>query len=156
MTTIVRTSGEGEQRWFYGGGIHTWKVLAEQTNGAVTIFEDSLERGKMTPLHTHPEHDEIVFVLEGEILVHANGEPRKVTAGGLVVTPRGVAHAFAVTSERARLLAIATPGSKAESFYRGASTEGTSGAVDFTKVGDVAKKTGATAFIGPPPFDVKK
>jgi quercetin dioxygenase-like cupin family protein len=152
MKTIVRERGEGEQRWFYGGGIHTWKVLAEETNGAVSIFEDTMERGKTTPLHSHPEHDEIVLVLEGEILIHADGEPRKVGTGGLVVTPRGVAHAFIVTSERARLLAIATPGAKAESFYRGASVDGTEGAVDFGKIGIAAKATGATALLGPPPF----
>ena len=152
MKTIVRDSGDGEQRWFYGGGVHTWKVLAEETNGAVAIFEDTLERGKTTPLHSHPEHDEIVYVVEGEILVHANGEPRTVAAGGLVVSPRGVAHAFVVTSERARLLLIATPGAQAESFYRRASTEGTSGAVDFVKVGASAKETGSTALLGPSPF----
>ena len=152
MKTIVRDSGEGEQRWFFGGGVHTWKVLAEETNGELSVFEDMLERGKTTPLHSHPEHDEIVYVIEGEILVHANGEPRAVGAGGLVVTPRGIPHAFVVTSERARLLVIATPGSKAESFYRSASTAGTSGAVDFAKIGASAKETGATAVLGPPPF----
>src|SRR5262245_48258078 len=113
MKTIVRPHGEGEQRWFYGGGVHTWKVLAEQTGGALSIFEDSLERGKVTPLHSHPDHDEVIFVIEGEILVHAGGEPRTVGAGGLVVNPRGVVHALTVTSERARILAITTPGTKA-------------------------------------------
>jgi quercetin dioxygenase-like cupin family protein len=152
MKTIVRNREEGEQRWFYGGGIHTWKVLAEETNGAVSIFEDTLERGKVTPLHSHPEHDEIVFVVEGEVVVHANGEPRTVGAGGVIVNPRGVPHAFTATSERARLLAIATPGAKAESFYRHASTAQTSGPVDFGKIDAAAKETGATVILGPPPF----
>ena len=74
MKTIIRDSGEGEQLWFYGGGLHTWKVRAEETNGEVSIFEDTLERGKTTPLHSHPEHDEILFVIEGEILAHADGD----------------------------------------------------------------------------------
>jgi quercetin dioxygenase-like cupin family protein len=152
MKTIIRDSGEGEQRWFFGGGIHTWKVLAEQTNGELSIFEDEMERGKNTPLHSHPDNDEIVYVLEGEIVAYANGEPRTVGPGGIVVNPRGVPHAFTVVSERARMLVITTPGSKAESFYRGASTEGTTGPVDFAKIGSTAKETGATAIIGPPPF----
>lgn len=152
MKTIVRDEGEGEKLWFYGGGVHTWKVTAEQTQGAVGMFEDTLERGKTTPLHQHPESDEIIYVLEGEILVHDNGSPRTVSAGGVVINPRGVPHAFVVTSERARILAIVTPASAVEPFYRHASTPGESGPVDFAKVGQAAKTTGATVIMGPPPF----
>jgi quercetin dioxygenase-like cupin family protein len=152
MKTIVRAGGEGEQRWFFGGGVHTWKVSAEDTEGGVSVFEDSLERGKTTPLHTHPEHDETVVVLEGEILVHADGKPHIVGAGGVVVTPRGVPHAFMVMSERARVVAIATPGTVAEAFYRHASTDAVEGPVDFGKVGAAAKATGATVILGPSPF----
>jgi quercetin dioxygenase-like cupin family protein len=152
MKTIIREADEGEQRWFFGGGVHTWKVLAEQTNGAVSIFEDTMERGKTTPLHAHPEHDEIVYLLEGEIVVHANDELRTVRAGTLIVNPRGVPHAFVVTSERARLVMIATPGVKAEAFYRHASIDGSSGHVDFGKIGQAASETGATRILGPSPF----
>lgn len=152
MKTIVRNAGEGERLWFHGGGVHTWKVTAEETHGALGVLEDSLERGKTTPLHSHPDSDEVVYVLEGEILVHDDGNPRTVGAGGVVINPRGVAHAFAVTSERARILSIMTPATRTESFYRKASTPGESGSVDFTKVGQAAKETGATVILGPPPF----
>jgi hypothetical protein len=37
-------------------------------------------------------------------------------------------------------------------FYRTASVPGESGAVDFAKVGEAAKATGATVILGPPPF----
>jgi quercetin dioxygenase-like cupin family protein len=152
MKAIVRNSGEGEQRWFFGGGLMTWKVRAEETDGAVSVFEDVMERGKTTPLHTHPEHDETVVVLEGEILTYNGDDPRTVGPGGVIVTPRGVPHALLVVSERARILAIQTPGTKAEAFYRGASIDSVTGPVDFNKVGAVAKETGATVILGPPPF----
>ena len=152
MNTIVTDAGEGEKLWFSGGGVHTWKVKAEETQGGLGIFEDTLERGKTTPLHVHPDSDEIVYVLEGEILIHAEGNPRTVGKGGMVFNPRGVPHAFVVTSERARILAIVTPAARIEAFYRGASTPGESGATDFAKVGAAAKETGATVILGPPPF----
>jgi quercetin dioxygenase-like cupin family protein len=152
MNTIVRSDEEAEKLWFYGGGVHRWKVTAEETQGAFAIFEDTMERGKTTPLHAHPDSDEIVYVLEGEILVHAEGNPRKVGQGGVVVNPRGVPHAFVVTSERARTLSIITPATRTESFYRSASIPGESGPVDFGKVGEAAKATGATVIMGPPPF----
>ena len=152
MKTIVRHDGEGEKLWFSGGGVHTWKVTAEETHGMLGIFEDTLERGKATPLHEHPESDEVVYVLEGEILIHAEGNPRTVGKGGVVFNPRGVPHAFVVTSERARILAIVTPAAQVQTFYRKASTPGESGPVDFGKVGAAAKETGATIILGPPPF----
>lgn len=151
MKTIVRESEEGERRWFFGGGVHNWKVRAEETGGAVIVLEDTVERGKTTPLHSHP-HEEIVYVLEGEIRIYANGETRNVKAGSVIVTPKGVPHAFAGISESARMLVIVTPGTNAEAFYRGASIEATSGDVDVAKVGAMAKETGATVILGPPPF----
>ena len=53
--------------------MHTWKATAEETGGAFLLFEDVMEQGKMTPLHTHPEADETMYVLEGEILMHLDG-----------------------------------------------------------------------------------
>ena len=151
MKTIVQPDGEGEKLWFYGGGLHLWKLTAGDTDGALAIMEDTMSRGKVTPLHTHPNSDEIIYVLEGEILIHNDGEPRTVGKGGLVFNPRGVPHAFVVVSEQARILGIMTPGS-AEAFYRNATVPGEDGPVDFAKIGAAAKETGATVILGPPPF----
>jgi quercetin dioxygenase-like cupin family protein len=62
---IIRGEGEGERRWFAGGGLWTIKATAEETNGAFTLIEDRMTRGKTTPLHTHPHEDETFIVLEG-------------------------------------------------------------------------------------------
>ncbi|MBX3188966.1 MAG: cupin domain-containing protein [Labilithrix sp.] len=150
---IICAEGEGEKRWFYGGGVHTWKALAEQTNGAFFLFEDTLSRGKTTPLHRHPEQDELVYVIEGEILYSGGGVEQGVARGGTIVTPRGVAHAFAVVSESARLLFLQTPGS-GQAFYRDASEPAreADGPVDFRRIREVAEQTGATEVLGPPPF----
>ena len=65
-------------------------------------------RGKVTPLHTHPA-DETMYMLEGEILMHMDGQEYRVAAGGLAFAPRGVPHAFMVLSDVARLITIRTP-----------------------------------------------
>ena len=97
--------------------------MAEDTGGAFFLFEDVMARGKSTPLHRHPEADETVYVLEGEILVNVDGKETRVGAGGMTFTPRGVPHAFLVVSDRARLLTLQTPGI-GQAFYRDASEAG--------------------------------
>ena len=47
---ILRAEPDGERRWFYGGGMHTWKATAQETGGAFLLFEDRMDQGKMTPL----------------------------------------------------------------------------------------------------------
>ena len=108
---IVRNSGEGERRWFLGGGLHTWKADAGETDNAMLVFEDELVQGKVTPMHFHADVDEALYVLEGEILLKCEGHDHVVGEGGFAFAPRGYAHAFMVTSQRARLLCIQTPGS---------------------------------------------
>ena len=156
VEVTVRADGEGEQRWFCGGGRHTWKATAEETGGAFLLFEDDLDAGKVTPLHRHPDADETFYLLEGEILLHIEGaEPAPLLAGGIAVIPRGVPHAFMVTSGRARMLCLQTPGG-GEAFYRQASDPVTAGRsappVDFGRVHSAAAGTGAIEILGPPPF----
>ena len=61
---IIRGADEGEKRWFYGGAMLTWKASSTETNGAFSLWEASMLRGKVTPLHTHPA-DETMYLLEG-------------------------------------------------------------------------------------------
>ena len=152
---VVRADDDGERRWFFGGGHHTWKVRAAETNGAFFLFEDRMEQGKMTPLHTHPEADETMYMLEGEILMHLDGREHRVTAGGTVMAPRGLPHAFMVLSPVARMLCLHTPGS-AEAFYWGASEPDSGGGapkpVDLDRIRASAGQHGGIELLGPPPF----
>ncbi|HEX2086751.1 MAG TPA: cupin domain-containing protein [Solirubrobacteraceae bacterium] len=155
-TTIIRQDGEGERLWFAGGGLWTMKASAAETGGAFLLFEDDVVRGKTTPLHVHPHEDELVYVLEGELLVHSAGEEHRVGERGFFLAPRGVPHAFLVTSETARLLAFQTPGT-GESFYRGVSEPATSDEdatrpPDFARLRAAAEQTDRLEILGPPPF----
>ena len=152
---IIRAKGEGDRQAFLGGGLHTWKLMTEETDGAFFLFEDALSKGKTTPLHRHPESDETIYVLEGEIVVNVDGHESRVGTGDLSFVPRGVAHAFLVVSDGARLLTLKTPGIGQE-FYRGASepaTDDTSDKVDIARVQASAKSNGGIELLGPPPFE---
>lgn len=156
LVPVVRVDGEGDKLWFYGGGIHTWLATSSETAGVFLLFDDVMTRGKATPLHAHPEADETLYMVEGEILVHIDGREQKLGRGAVAMVPRGVPHAFLVTSETARILFLETPGSS-EAFYRGASEPLTpsleaSAPVDFDRVRASAARNGGIVILGPPPF----
>lgn len=153
---IIRQAGEGEQMWFAGGGTFTWKATAAETGGAFIMLEDRMERGKTTPMHSHPNEDEAIYVLEGEILVDIEGAQQRVGPGGLIVAPRGVPHAFMVTSETAHVLSVQTPGT-GESFYRDAGEPVRSAAdaarpADWARLRAVAERSESIELLGPAPF----
>jgi len=155
-TPFIRNEGEGEHLWFAGGGVFTMKATAAETGGAFMMLEDRVVRGKTTPMHLHPEVDELVYVLDGELVVHIEGKEERVGKGGLFFAPRGCAHSFLVTSETAHLLALQTPGS-GEEFYRAVSDPTTSLA-DASRPPDLARLRAGAAqspsieLLGPPPF----
>jgi quercetin dioxygenase-like cupin family protein len=153
--TVVRQNGEGERLWFAGGGVFTMKASAAETDDAFVLFEDVVQQGKTTPLHLHPNEDETIYVLEGEILVHFDGEEHRVGEGGVFVAPRGLPHAFLVTSETARLLCLQTPGT-GEGFYRSVSEpagpDSESRPPDFDRLREGAERSETIELLGPPPF----
>ena len=153
---VVLQPGEGARRWFFGGGVQTWKATEEDTAGAFLLFEDEMALNKVTPMHTHPDSDETMYVLAGEILMNMDGTEHRVAAGGVTIAPRGVPHAFKVTQEGTRVLCLHTPGG-AQAFYFGASEpispdEDIARVVDFDRIRESGRANGGIEITGPPPF----
>lgn len=157
---IVRRAGEGEKLWFSGGGVFTMKATSAETGGAFFALEDRLVRGKTTPLHIHPDEDDTVYVLDGEIVVHIDGHEEVLGKGGFFFAPRGVPHAFMVTSETAHILAWQTPGT-GEAFYREISDPvGSDDAADrppdIARLQAAAERSPSIVILGPPPFETRE
>jgi quercetin dioxygenase-like cupin family protein len=153
---IIRQEGEGEQRWFAGGGVHTWKASAAETGGAFLLFEFRGVQGKSTPLHMHPNEDEAAYVLDGELLVHVEGKEHVVGQGGFFFAPRRVPHAMMVVSETVHMLAWQTSAT-GEAFYRDASEPIRSEAdvsrpPDWERLRAAAERSNTIELLGPPPF----
>lgn len=112
-----------------------------------------------TPLHVHPDHDETFYVIEGELLLHIDGVEFAAGPGAIAMAPRGIAHAFLVTSEQARFLAFVTPGGGVEDFMREAGDPASDRVapppgLDIERLVAAGKRTGAMKVLGPPPFDM--
>ena len=78
----------------------TWLVSAgampgaEQTMGVVTIYP-----GKRNPLHSHPNCEELLYVVSGEC-EHLLGEARyTLRPGNVIRIPRGIPHWARCTSD---------------------------------------------------------
>ena len=154
----VTTQEAGESLWF-GGGLVTFKVTSEQSGGVLCLIAHAASRGKTTPLHLHRDHDETVYVLEGELLLHIDGVEHTAGPGAVVWIPRGTPHALLVTSELARSLVVVTPGGAMEAFFRQAGDVASSRTlpppeIDIARLRAAGEGTGAMQVLGPPPFVV--
>ncbi len=151
---LVRNVEDAERRWFYGGAEQTWLARAADTSETFLLATTVMAQDKVTPLHTHPA-DESMVVVEGELLVHLDGEAHALRAGGFSLAPAGVPHAFKVVSESATVLFLHTPGT-CEAFYLGASTPlapgEETGPFDMDKIMESGRLNGGFDFVGPPPF----
>jgi quercetin dioxygenase-like cupin family protein len=151
---LVRNVEDAERRWFYGGAEQTWLAKASDTAESFLLAITVMVQDKVTPLHTHPA-DESMVVIEGELLVHLDGQQHPLRAGGFSLAPAGVPHAFKVVSESATVLFLHTPGT-CEAFYMGASTPlppgETIGPLDMSKIMESGRVNGGFEFVGPPPF----
>lgn len=89
--------GDGPAWWFLGTRM-TVKAGRAQTGGAFTLLDFAAPRGFGPPRHVHHDEDEAFFVLEGSMRVECGSQQWEALPGSLVFLPRGIPHAFVVTS----------------------------------------------------------
>jgi quercetin dioxygenase-like cupin family protein len=74
------------------------RILA--TGGELGLVEMlEVPAGDQPPLHVHHTHDELFFVVSGELTLYTPGEERVLRAGDFVLAPRGVPHAYRVSGD---------------------------------------------------------
>jgi quercetin dioxygenase-like cupin family protein len=102
-----RVVSETQPLWFLGT---LARILLDgsQTGGAFAAFEGMLPKGASPPLHSHPQ-DESFYILEGEVTVWVEDEPRLCRTGAMAFAPGGTPHSFRVESDTARMLVLSTP-----------------------------------------------
>lgn len=151
---IALTPEEGEALWF-GDFLIVVKTPAERTGGAFSVVEQTAARGAATPWHVHPDDDETLYVVDGELTFHVeDAEPFSVVAGSTVHVPGGAKHAFRVESETARFVDVTT--AQHEEFLRAAAVAAAERTVPPSLEPDIARMQAAAErhnveILGPPP-----
>lgn len=86
------------------------KLYGEETDGVVSIIEQSFEPGLLLPPHVH-QNDVWLYILDGEMCARVGDEVVEAPAGSWVLKPRRVPHTmWNAGSEPARLIEVYTPG----------------------------------------------
>ena len=80
-------------------------VRSDCGGSCLAVVEKTMPAGAMTPLHVH-EADEMFYVLEGAMTIHAGDRTVRLGAGEAFLAPQGVPHTSWVDSDRVRYLAM--------------------------------------------------
>jgi quercetin dioxygenase-like cupin family protein len=67
------------------------RTIAKKESGTITVF--AFDQGQGLSEHTAP-FDAMVHVLDGEAEIAISGEPRRVTAGQMIIMPANEPHAL--------------------------------------------------------------
>ncbi|ONI80431.1 cupin [Saccharothrix sp. ALI-22-I] len=111
MTIPYLAQREDQQQleWI-GGSVFSVLLDAEATGGQLTVGRFDVSLGEAPPFHVHNKEDEVFLLLSGSALVWVGDEQHELQEGGIVFLPRRIPHGYRITSEKADLLLIATPG----------------------------------------------
>ncbi len=85
--------GAGESVSLYGVRF-TYKVLAEDSGGALSVVESEIRPRTLVKPHMHSREDEFTVVIAGRIGVRLGDDEFEAGPGTYLVKPRGVPHAI--------------------------------------------------------------
>ena len=97
--TINRRSEQKSSLAFEGGVVLT---MADSTTGSkmLTVGDLTIQPGGRTAYHIHPNTEESIFVVQGELECRLAGRRFKATAGDCILAPRATGHGLANVSNR--------------------------------------------------------
>ena len=97
---VVSDRGRDQFRIIAGG---------QALGGRLLIVEIVIRAGSEPPLRRHRHEDLLMFVVDGRLTFHVDGQQQPASVGTCLVVPKGCAHGFVVDSESARLLMVLSP-----------------------------------------------
>ena len=90
----------------------TFAAVSSPADGAERIMtvEATFLPGKSHAFHRHPNQEEVIYVLEGEVEQWVEDERRLLRAGDAVIIPAAVVHAsYNVSESPVRIIAVLSP-----------------------------------------------
>ncbi len=128
------------------------RYIQEAGNGCqMGCFEMRVPPGSnVPPPHSHPNNEELVYVLEGALRYTVGGETRDLRPGATMATPRGVVHGFSNPhSAAARVLVMNTPDIGAQYFREVAAIINAAGPPDRSRLMETMRMFGVVPAAAP-------
>ena len=113
---IIHQPGEGKAFWMLGG-LYEVLLSSEETNGAATIMQITMPPGMGPPSHVHHGVAETVYVVDGTITYHVDGQKFEGGPGSLFHIPADTLERFEPKT-RARVVVTYEPGGIDKFFAR--------------------------------------
>lgn len=141
---IMLDAGEGDA---IGFPLHptTRLVFADSNEAGLSLFEISIPAGTAgAPPHSHTSEDEFFYVREGRVTFLADAQQKTISAGGLVLLPRGGWHALWNADDSDAVLLVGTSAGRFDDFFDSVAMEATrAGELTPPEVGAIVARLGA-------------
>ena len=125
-------------------------ITAEDSNGAVAVFEGTVPGGQRlaVPAHSHDHYEETVYVTSGALTFTVDGTEIDIGPGQALCIPRGAIHRFGNNRiEDAKGVCVVTPAAIGPEYFRevsGLIKAAAGGQPDRTKMGEIMRRHGLT------------
>ena len=118
LAYLAQDADHQKIEWLHGG---IMRVLldGDKTNGQLGMVRTRGNGGAAAPVHIHSREDEVFLVLEGSGVFWVGDQREQVSAGGVAFLPRGLPHAYRMTSDYFDVITLCTPAG-IERFFRAA------------------------------------
>jgi mannose-6-phosphate isomerase-like protein (cupin superfamily) len=154
LAAYVRGADQHERISWIGDSTLTVLLDGAATGGQLMVVRSDARLGDAAPVHVHEREDESFLVLSGSLLVWSGDDRYEVAEGGICLLPRGVPHAYRVTSPTTTFLNLSTPAGLERAFREAGWSHGGEPPADWAvtpaAVGAAMAKVGCTV-LGPPP-----
>jgi quercetin dioxygenase-like cupin family protein len=109
--------GQQQQLEWLAGETISILLDSEATTGKLFVARSRTREGVASPYHIHTREDEVLMMISGTARLWCGEEESELAEGGIVFLPKDVPHAYRITSTKADMLIICTPGGL-EAMYR--------------------------------------
>ena len=109
MLYLAQPEQQQQLEWLAGGTL-TMMLDSAATDGKLMMGRFDVSEGEAPPFHKHTREEEVFMLIKGTALVWYDDQEYELAEGGVVFLPRDVPHGYRITSKKADLLMINTPG----------------------------------------------
>lgn len=115
LAPLSHVRGGTREVWWIDSRVQV-SLTAPDTNGQLGMWLWVAQRGAASPLHVHHREDEQFLLIDGHARFRVGEQWLQAGPGDSIFLPRGVPHAYVITSQTARVVGSVTPGGM-ESFF---------------------------------------